>query len=714
MGELRFEDEFNSRFHQYKDQRVAVYGTGDNARLIAEFITGYHIIGFITKNPEQESVFGKLLLSIDEAIKKADVIIIAATPSSTNIVYTRIKDRVPLQIPILDFYGNVMNKREKYQEDSYWDKTFEQLCEEIDKHEVISFDVFDTLIMRDVLRPVDIFGLTAKMTDGKETPEGWQKIRVLAEKMCRTEKDEPFLKDIYEYASRHFNIDCQTADKLRKKEWELEKRFILQRKKMIDAYWYALDRHKKVILTSDMYLTETEIRELLSICGINNDVPLLVSSEEKVSKEGGHLYKIIKEKYPLESILHIGDDSKIDGYMAEKQKIDSFIIRSSYDLLAASPFAEIFDYLETDADKFYLGYFISRILNDPFALGETKGLLPLTSARDIALVIYPMTQMYLEFICENAKRYDCILFPSRDGYLPYLLYAERQKKEEGLPDAKYVYASRMALSRAALTDEESFKVLLSKLISDQSQNCKNYIYNQFGYRLPDEFDNTSGELIRLWGKDRLLKRLYSYFTDICNSIQKCRENYSKYIDSVCLRKYASFAAVDVVSYGTQIYCFSKILNKKVDMLALGTTSVPNAYVKNTSVYSVYGNVNLENDGIVYSVSELSILHLFLEMLYSSGDGQFLEITEDMSPAFLKGTEYDVELLKETQSEIIKIADQMEKLDLSDKRYSKGFSFALLRSLLGKFSCMETKLKEKLKFSDPYAGRSTVTNLAKMI
>ena len=70
MGELRFEDEFNSRFHQYKDQRVAVYGTGDNARLIAEFITGYHIIGFITKNPEQESVFGKLLLSIDEAIYK--------------------------------------------------------------------------------------------------------------------------------------------------------------------------------------------------------------------------------------------------------------------------------------------------------------------------------------------------------------------------------------------------------------------------------------------------------------------------------------------------------------------------------------------------------------------------------------------------------------------------------------------------------------------
>jgi len=715
MENLRFQDEFDRKFHKYKDQRIAVYGTGENARLIAEYITDYKIIGFISKDLDKEYVYGKKLMSIDAAVQKADALIIAATPSSTNIVYARIKDRVPLEVPILDLYGNVMNQRERYKEDPYWNRTFEQLCEEIDKHEVISIDIFDTLIMRRVLRPTDIFGLAVKDVDGAGKPKVWQETRVRAEKMCRTEKKEPFLSDIYEYVNCHFEIDSQKTDFIKEKELELEKCLVLPRHKVIEAYKYALGRHKKVVFTSDMYLTVKEIRELLSICGIDGDVPVLVSSENQTSKKDGGLYEIIRKTYKTGSILHIGDDAEIDGHMAENHNINTFLLRSSYDLLAVSPLADIFDYLETDADRYYLGYYVSEILNDPFALGKTKGLLPFTSARDIALTIYPMTKMYLEFICENAKRYDCILFPSRDGYFPYLLYTAKRRVEDGLPNAKYIYASRMALSRAALTDEESFKVLLSKMISDRRQNCRNYVQNQFGYGLPAEFDFTSGELIQRWGKDELIRRLCSYLPEISKSVQSCRKNYRKYIESAGLENYTSFAVIDVVSYGTQIYCLSEILEKKVDMIALGTTSVPNAYVSDvSSVYSVYGNVNLEKDGAVYSVSELSILHLFLEMLFASEDGQFLEITEKGSPVFLKGSEYDVELIRETQNEIIKIAEHMNQLDLPNDHYSKEFSIALMRGLLGKYSCMGQELREKFVFSDPYADKNVITNLANMI
>lgn len=714
MGDSQaFQQDFDRIFSGYRGKRIAVYGTGQNARLIARYVSGYEIVGFVSRDGTEGMLTGQTILSIEEAVKAAEILIIAATISSTHIIYARIRELVPEGMKVLDLYGEALNGKEAYQENPYWRKNYIELCSEIDQHEVISFDVFDTLIMRRVLKPEDVFEKVDERLD-QGIPKGmFKKWRTEAERKCASDKSIPAFAEIYGSLRQEHGLDEKTAERLGKLEIEQEEMSVLPREVMAEAYRYALLQGKKVFLTSDMYFPGKQIEMFLGQCGIGKGGGLLVSCERQASKQDGRLYEELKRAAGDGRILHIGDNDVIDGAMAEKHGIDSFRVLSSYDLLAASSFVDIFDCVQTKDDGRYLGYFISIVLNDPFALSCHKGKIGLSSYKDIALAIYPMTMMFLDYIMENAERYDCILFPSRDGFFLYKLYAQMKGsgKMPSLPDTKYVYASRMALSQATVHDEESFVVLLGKLFSDGTINCKEYVQNQFNIELPMEYDAPSGGLIERWGKERFIRRLKEYCPEAVEKLSKSRAAYLEYLDGLGLGGYHSIAMVDIVSFGTQVYCLSQLLGKKIDMLALGTTDVPNAYIENAEqVSSVYGNVNKEIQGATYSCSDLSVMHLFLEMLYASTDGQFMGISENRVPMFQSGTEYDSELITGVQEEVMKIMEETARGGIHYENISKEFSRGMLRVLFRKYSEIDESLRRQFVFSDPYMGGIKVVNL----
>ena len=99
-----FYSEFERKFNQYKSKRIAIYGTGLNARLIAENVLDYNIVGYITRELPCKFIDGKEVILISDAIKLADVIIIAATVQSTKIIYARIQKEIPDSVIVLDMY----------------------------------------------------------------------------------------------------------------------------------------------------------------------------------------------------------------------------------------------------------------------------------------------------------------------------------------------------------------------------------------------------------------------------------------------------------------------------------------------------------------------------------------------------------------------------------------------------------------------------------
>lgn len=718
MGDAQvYQQNFDKIFSQYQKKRIAVYGTGQNARLIAEHVSGYEIVGFISRDGTAGMLSGERILLIEEAVNIADLILIAATASSTNIVYSRIKDIVPPEMKVLDLYGEILNKKESYKDNPYWKKDYKALCLEIDRYPVISFDVFDTLVMRMTLMPEDIFEMVGNQYCVEGQKGDFRKWRKDAELENTLRKRTPSFADIYETLKEEHIPDEEQIETLKQWEFSQEKRCILPRDRMVEVFRYALSCGKRIFFTSDMYFSSQEIRQLLRQCKMEDGFELLVSCELHASKQDGHLYGKLKELAGTDQILHIGDNDRIDGVMAEKSGIHSFTILSAYDMLTSSSIVNLFDCVKTKDDKNYLGYFASVMLNDPFALSEYAGKLHLSFYRDLALVIYPMTMMYLNYIVKNAGRYDCILFPSRDGFFLYQLYNRLKdtKMVPGLPDARYVYGSRMALSRAAVKDRETFTVLLDKLFSNQTVNCKEYVRNQFDIEIPEEYDAPGSELIKRWGREGVIERLGHYLEQITKTSEKHKIRYARYLDSLGLDRYRSFAMVDVVSYGTQVYCLSQLLGKRIDMIAVGTTDIPNKYVENMErVFSIYGNVNKRADGAIYSCSSLSVMHLFLELLYASADGQFVGFLEDQTPVFQEQTNYHPKLVTGVQQELLKIMDKMADAGFHYQEISPEFAMGMLELMFSKYSDMDEKLKEQFVFSDPYMGGFKTLNLTDLL
>ncbi len=703
---------FDKRFQEYKSKRIGIYGLGENARIIIENVSGYHFVCLVAKDNIGENKYGLTIRSLDQALDDVDVIIIAASFAATNIIRARICPSVPNNIIVLNLYGEVLNSDVTNSYDDYWNMTYEQLCAEIDQYDVISFDVFDTLIMRDVLKPTDIFEEIGQKNNIAE----FQEVRIGAEKKARELKKEPNLQEIYEELAARTGYKNDIIARLIDSEIETEQDHCIARDTVIAAYRYALNNGKKIFFTSDMYLSKDVIKKLLSKCGIDEGYELLVSNEFGTSKLSGELFDLLVNKADGKRILHIGDDLKVDKQNAEKKGVDSFLIRSAYDMLSASDYATLFDYLENENDKDYLGYYISKALNDPFAMNGSKGKIPIKTEKDISFLLYPVTKLLLDFIIDNAHDYDCLLFPSRDGWFLYQLYCQynNDHAKEKLPIAKYVYSSRMGLSRAALSDIDNFIVLLNKLFVDYSLNCKRYFGNQFGIEISDEFNYSSGELIQKYGKEGFTSKLLALLDNGLLQNKKDRDAYIAYLQNSGIYGYQRPALIDIVSYGTQVYCLSELLGAKVDMVALGSTSIPNAYLDEDSARTIYGNVNKVVNGAVFSVSDMSVLHLLLEMFYSSADGQFLRMSENGNPIFANGTEYNKELLINVQKGILEIYSDLAKMGEQHRRYSKEFAYAMLRALRSQYSHIDSELSQKFAFSDPYDGGLKSVNLSDVL
>ena len=83
------------------------------------------------------------------------------------------------------------------------------LAQRLLEYDVVSFDVFDTLVLRPFLKHSDLFLILSSQY--KET--NFQHIRMLAEKEARIEKlrkyntDEINIYEIYEKLSEYINID---------------------------------------------------------------------------------------------------------------------------------------------------------------------------------------------------------------------------------------------------------------------------------------------------------------------------------------------------------------------------------------------------------------------------------------------------------------------------------------------------------------------------
>ena len=197
--------------------------------------------------------------------------------------------------------------------------------------EIVSFDIFDTLILRKCSTPQDVFTLAEEKYNslGEARVRSFRESRVKAESSVRKKSryDEITFDEIYDELAGYFGQEF-TA---RMKALELEAEFeaVLPNDELKEFYDLLRERQKRIIITSDMYLPSEVIKKILQKCGYFGYESLYVSSEFRLSKSRGSLFrKVLEDKSIAASkILHIGDNVKSDWFIAKREGLKSFLYR---------------------------------------------------------------------------------------------------------------------------------------------------------------------------------------------------------------------------------------------------------------------------------------------------------------------------------------------------------------------------------------------------
>ena len=181
-------------------------------------------------------------------------------------------------------------------------------------YDVISFDVFDTLLFRCVDDPVMLFHVVGAQLDVLD----FARLRAHGERLARAHShtSEVSLSDIYAQLS-HWGIDAQKGMTC---EWALECACCYANPYMAKLVALLHAQGKRLIAISDMYLSKAQISELLERCGYPAFEAVFVSGECGVSKAQGGLYDLVKETIdPTLHYVHIGDHPHSDHKMAVKR-----------------------------------------------------------------------------------------------------------------------------------------------------------------------------------------------------------------------------------------------------------------------------------------------------------------------------------------------------------------------------------------------------------
>ncbi|MCL2718131.1 MAG: hypothetical protein FWE14_05055 [Lachnospiraceae bacterium] len=312
-----------------------------------------------------------------------------------------------------------------------------KIASKIGQYKYISFDIFDTLIKRNVSKPSDIFLLVEERYNC-ENPE--DKIKGFLYTRRQTAKEirdmnpnkEITINEIYD----KIPLEKSQKAELKRLEIDIELKACQRNPEIYDLYQMCLSRNQKVILTSDMYLTQDIIEMILAKNGITNYHKLYLSSEISLKKSTGDLFDFLLKDLEIspKNLLHIGDNKRADLMKPFLRGIRvSYIPRRNIKTLYITE-KEIYD---STLEKGLVYSFINNQLN--FYIKKDRAF------RLGYEVLGPLVFGFCEFIHNYAKKEDIntLFFMARDAYIIKKAY------EYMFPESsiryEYTYITRASL-----------------------------------------------------------------------------------------------------------------------------------------------------------------------------------------------------------------------------------------------------------------------------
>ncbi|MFI3685957.1 CDP-glycerol glycerophosphotransferase family protein [Vagococcus fluvialis] len=330
--------------------------------------------------------------------------------------------------------------------------------------ELHSFDIFDTLIDRDVTRPDGIFyKIQDLLKDEKELSfpkyikDEYIRVRTQAENAVRfnkrrtqvergTDQIEVSLEEIIEQISFVYSLTEEQSQWLIEKETQAE---IDSTRPIADRIEFMHSLAKtghKVILISDMYLPRKTIDAMLRQADPSLlEYELYLSSELGYQKSTGLLYQYVffNSDAIYKKWVHYGDNEHADKVVPEAYGIETV----HHEILGFNTYENrLVNYIKT-----YDAFQVANLMRDFRSRnGIDKFIKNVTSEQSKIYYAYSYASMYLvpyvywtlEHAMKNGR--DVVYFITRDGNLLKPI-ADAILKETGWPlTTKLIYGSRKA------------------------------------------------------------------------------------------------------------------------------------------------------------------------------------------------------------------------------------------------------------------------------
>ncbi len=439
---------------------------------------------------------------------------------------------------------------------------------------VISFDIFDTLVLRPFSAPSDLFVLVGERLDIMDFCE----IRKNAEQQARNDNylkrgnKEVTLLKIYEYVARETGIDPGEGARV---EFETELSLCRPNPYMQTVYRLLLGQNKTLAAVSDMYLPEEWMRRLLASCGYDQWDQVLVSCDYNCSKRNGGLYDILTDRYDGLELIHVGDNPHSDYDSARKKGLAARLYQNVNE--AGNPYRALG--MSHLAGSAYRGVINARL---------HSGMERFSPYYEVG---YVYTGFYVMGFCQWIYRYarahglDKILFLAREGDLYRKVFTQMY------PDfpTEYVLWSRVPVVKTTV-DKNRHPYLL-QLVHHKA----NALYKS---RIGTLFDRVGiGELKKYFPQYRLHDREYltpanekvvysllvDHWEELCGCYQADQEAIRDYLSRM-LAGSRRAAVVDVGWSGNNVlqvrYLVEKVyhLNCRISCLLAATRNVNDTYM----------------------------------------------------------------------------------------------------------------------------------------
>ena len=524
-------------------------------------------------------------------------------------------------------------------------KDYQKLYKIVEKYEYISFDIFDTLIKRNVKEPTDIFNVIERKYNVCNQPiKHFQSNRIQAEKeaLKKSIYEEVTLKEIYNCLNSYTQSQ---KEQLMKLEIETELEFCTQNKPIHKVFEYCFKHNKKIFLTSDMYLPKEVIEQILKNANYTNYQELYLSSEDRATKRSGHLFQKLLQENNIENnkIIHIGDSIIGDFLIPKKLKMHSILIKRNVNHL-------MFQSKNKDFDYNILSTFMNNHIDadNPYQHFGYEVLGP---------ILYGFTTWIHQKVQDD--HIDKIYFLARDAKIIMDIYKQRYKEEIPI---YYLEISRRSVLNATIDNAKSFDEILDKyksIIKKTSKVCDlidilnldidEYTLNDFINKLIMDLSNN----------DKI-----QIFNEIKKDVKKQSLKQNKYLKIYLKQNDVSgnIAIVDIGWNGTIQYLLNNIVNSKTKLYGyyFGVMKdkkykeyrfIRNGYLfdinsqnENQSIIAlnigIFETMFLSTDGttLLYQEKNEKIKPVYGKIEYTKKDISFIADIQNMAKQFVRDLE----------------------------------------------------------------------------